>query len=453
MSSRRSTAVFALVSFVSVAGCEGEIRSSDGGPPAMRDAYLDPTVDAGPPHDAAMPADAAMPTCFEPPFGTSQSGLTIDEAVAGGGCSTAIVRPLSEQLIAELECLEPGTMANLEGVPGLELTSTALPWLQAPAAEALAAAIADGPGTLSTNSTLRTLPQQLMLYRWYRAGLCGITLAAAPGASPHESGMSIDTSEYTAWRLALESHGWRWHGAGDLVHFDYVAGGVSLPGLSVLAFQRLWNRNHPEDLIAEDGDYGPQTEARLRISPAEGFSIGAVCGEVDHAFDVRSEIGDAGYTLRSAPPMGTERVAYRVDGRDVGEASRADGFARLVGGCSDGMGHRIDAIARDGSGTELAARTAYVEASAGDAMYVQPRTGDTFEIGLERPGASIVAVEVDVDGVTLLDEVSGETRSTRRAVTRTFTTLGTRRVTLRAYGDAGSVVFTREADVELVSTP
>ena len=242
------------------------------------------------------------------------------------------------------------------------------------------------------------------------------------------------------------------------MHFDYVAGGVSLPGLSVEAFQRLWNRNHPEDLIDEDGVYGPQTEARLRMSPAEGFPIGAICNEVDESFAVRWTLdsgsgGAEGYTLRAEPPMGTERVAYRVDGRDVGEASRADGFARLVGGCSDGLGHRIDAIARDGAGTELAARTAYVEASAGDAMYVQPRTGDTFEIGLERPGASILAVEVDVDGVALVDEVSGETRSARRAITRTFTTLGTRHVTLRAYGDAGVVVFTREADVALVSTP
>jgi hypothetical protein len=349
-------------------------------------------------------------------------------------------------------------MANIDGIPGLELTSTALPWLQAPAAAGLAEAIPDGPGTLTVNSTLRTLPQQLMLYRWYRAGLCGITLAASPGTSPHESGLAIDTSEYTAWQSALEAHGWRWHGAGDLVHFDYVAGGVSLPGLSVEAFQRLWNRNHPEDLIDEDGVYGPQTEARLRMSPAEGFPIGAICNEVDETFAVRWTLdsgsgGAEGYTLRAEPPMGTERVAYRVDGRDVGEASRADGFARLVGGCSDGMGHRIDAIAHDGAGTELAARTAYVEASAGDAMYVQPRTGDTFEIGLERPGASIVAIEVDVDGIALVDEVSGETRSARRAITRTFTTLGTRRVTLRAYGDAGAVVLTREADVVLVSTP
>ncbi|MBX7191025.1 MAG: M15 family metallopeptidase [Sandaracinaceae bacterium] len=453
MSSLRSPRAFVLVAaLLGGGGCDGQLRTNDGGLTAD-DAPIDPRSDAGPPRDAFMAGDAAMPSCFEPPFGTSASGLTIDEAVAGGGCSAAIVRPLAEQLIEELDCLEPGTMARIDGTPGLDLSSTAPPRPQTPAPAALAEAIPDGPGTLTVNSTLRTLPQQLMLYRWYVAGLCGITLAASPGTSPHESGLAIDTSEYSAWQSALEAHGWRWHGAGDLVHFDYVAGGVSLPGLSVRAFQRLWNRNHPEDLIDEDGIYGPQTESRLRMSPAEGFPIGAICHEVDRNFALRWEVGAEGYTLRAEPPMGTESVAYRIDGRDVGEGVRADGFARLVGGCADGMGHRIDAVAHDTMGAELAARTAYVEARASDAMFVQPRAGATFEIGLERPSAAVVAIEVDADGTPLADEVSGETRSTRRAITRTFTTLGTRHLTLRAYDDAGSVIVMDEADVELVATP
>ncbi len=414
--------------------------------------------DAGPSSDAhlldARGLDDAgpAPRCFEPPFGTGRSPLTIDEAVAGRGCSTAIVRPLSEQLIAEIECLEPGTMARIDGVPGLVLASTALPWLQVPAAAGLADAVAEG-GELTVNSTLRTLPQQLMLYRWYLDGLCGITLAARPGTSPHESGLAIDTSEYDAWRPALERHGFRWHGAGDLVHFDYVAGGVSLPGLSVLAFQRLWNRNHAEDPIAEDGDYGPQTEARLRMAPAEGFPIGAVCDEVEVAFSVGWELGAEGYVLSSMPPGGAESVAYRVDGREVGVATRADGFALPVGGCADDAGHAITATALDAGGAELAARSAYLEARASDAMFVQPRAESTFEVGLERASASVAAIEVEVDGIALTDEVSGEVRSSRRAVARTFTTLGARRVLLRGYGAAGEVLVMREAEVTLEVRP
>ena len=33
-----------------------------------------------------------------------------------------------------------------------------------------------------------------------------------------------------------------------------------LRGADVLAFQRLWNRNHPGDAIDEDGLYGPAVD-------------------------------------------------------------------------------------------------------------------------------------------------------------------------------------------------
>jgi hypothetical protein len=237
------------------------------------------------------------------------------------------------------------------------------------------------------------------------------------------------------------------------VHFDYVAGGVRLTGLSVLAFQRLWNRNHPEDPIAEDGRYGPQTEARLRSAPAEGFPIGAVCDELDDAFAVRWELDANGYLLRAEPPMGTERVAFTIDGRDVGEASRADGFTLRVGGCADGMGHVLRVTARDADGVPLASRSAHVEARAVDALFVQPREGATFELGLERPDPAIVAIEIDVDGLALTDEVSGQVRASRRAITRTFSMLGERTVALRGYDDAGAVRVTREARVTLEVTP
>jgi hypothetical protein len=63
------------------------------------------------------------------------------------------------------------------------------------------------------------------------------------------------------------------------VHFDHLAS-VDARGADVLAFQRLWNRNVPDDAIEEDGEYGPITRDRVRRSPAEGFPIGAPC-EVD----------------------------------------------------------------------------------------------------------------------------------------------------------------------------
>jgi len=76
----------------------------------------------------------------------------------------------------------------------------------------------------------------------------------------------------------MSSKNYRWLGASDPVHFDYVGGGtINMKGTSVLAFQRLWNRNNPNDRIAEDGQYGPTTENRLSRSPVGGFATGPTC--------------------------------------------------------------------------------------------------------------------------------------------------------------------------------
>jgi hypothetical protein len=125
---------------------------------------------------------------------------------------------------------------------------------------------------------LRTAAQQYLLYNWYQTGQCGISLAAKPGLSNHETGTAIDIEEYSAWRSTLEANGFRWLGSSDPWHFDYIgAGAVDHRGLDVLAFQKLWNRNNPNDKIAEDGSWGPGTESRMRKSPANGFPVGATC--------------------------------------------------------------------------------------------------------------------------------------------------------------------------------
>ncbi|MFO0667149.1 MAG: M15 family metallopeptidase, partial [Polyangiaceae bacterium] len=105
-----------------------------------------------------------------------------------------------------------------------------------------------------------------------------------PGNSNHESGLAVDVDDNAAWRSAFEANGFKWLGASDPVHFDYKGpGSIDMDGLSVYAFQRLWNRNHPEDLIAEDKDYGTETEKRLAKSPVGGFPIGAQCNDTPDA--------------------------------------------------------------------------------------------------------------------------------------------------------------------------
>lgn len=203
--------------------------------------------------------------------------LTVDE-VARTQCSAAAVRPLSDQLLAEVACLRPGVLAPIDDVPGVELGVNAAPLLDAAAARALRAA-ADG-SPLWIYSTTRTLAQQYVYHHWYRHRRCPsvVTLAAPPGRSNHESGLAIDVPEFAAWKARLSAAGFRWLGRRDRVHFDYRGrGAVDLRRLSVRAFQRLWNRNHPDDRIRESGRWDTATARRLARAPADGFAQGPTC--------------------------------------------------------------------------------------------------------------------------------------------------------------------------------
>ena len=217
--------------------------------------------------------DGQTPTPTPPP------GPTIEEVV-DDGCTTSVVRPLSEQLIAELNCLSPDAVSLIPYDSQLDVGNI-FDFLQTPAGDTLPSVLDERPGTTMTvNSALRSLAQQYLLYQWYLDDRCGIALAAAPGTSNHERGLAIDINDSSGWRTPLESHDWSWLGANDPVHYDFEGSGtVDIQGLSVRAFQRLWNLNNPDDEILEDGLYGPQTESRLAISPVNGFAEGSTCGE------------------------------------------------------------------------------------------------------------------------------------------------------------------------------
>lgn len=205
---------------------------------------------------------------------------TVADAIASV-CSTASIRGLGQQLVDEVQCEHPGTFARIDDIDNVELGAAVFPWLQTAAAEALrTVASKRSTATLTLNSAYRTVAQQLMLYKWYRNGRrCGIALAASPGTSNHEDALAVDVANYSEWRSTFQANDFRWLGSSDAVHFDYVGGGetADLGAMSVLAFQRLWNRNNPNDQLSEDGDYGPETEKRILRAPANGFPIGAPC--------------------------------------------------------------------------------------------------------------------------------------------------------------------------------
>ncbi|MFO0760547.1 MAG: M15 family metallopeptidase [Byssovorax sp.] len=208
------------------------------------------------------------------------SGGTVAQA-ADNSCTTASVKGLSLQIIAEGNCLSPGAYAKVPSRSNLTVGSAVFPYLEKPARDQLLGSLdAHKSWHMTVNSMLRTIAQQYLLYRWYQQGRCGIGLAAKPGNSNHETGLAMDINPASTWKGSLENHGFHWLGSSDPVHFDYVgSGAVSHKGLDVKAFQRLWNHAHPGDKIDVDGQWGPQTEARMKKAPAAGFSAGPTCGE------------------------------------------------------------------------------------------------------------------------------------------------------------------------------
>jgi hypothetical protein len=247
----------------------------------------------------------------EPDLSEATSEATVAD-YQYSGCSTAVVIGLSKQIAQEADCEHPGNFVPFDASGGITITSSAvLPYLDKSARDDLKKVAAAAP--IQVNSALRTLAQQYLLYRWYQEGRCGITAAATVGNSNHEGGRAVDLQNYSTRISAMSARGWAHDVPGDDVHFDHTAS-ADHRGEDVRAFQTLWNRNHPNDTIAVDGDYGPMTEARLKASPATGFAIGASCGAGSLDADIVSVDGPD-----RAPPV--TQVHYSVTIKNTGAAT------------------------------------------------------------------------------------------------------------------------------------
>jgi len=192
-------------------------------------------------------------------MGTGLGGA-LDTLARTSGCSTAGIGPLDAQLVAEMLRLSGGKLAKITH-PNVKFTSDRVhPYLSAAGHAALLRAAASGE--VQINSALRTVADQFLLH----AGCRG---AAVPGGSSHESGRAIDVKNWPACRVALLAAGFTQPIPTNSAYFE-VPGG-NLRKLSVQAFQSLWNANHPEDRIAEDGVAATQTLSRIARAPSEGF--------------------------------------------------------------------------------------------------------------------------------------------------------------------------------------
>ena len=132
---------------------------------------------------------ADEPAWQEGEIGEWQPGLNVGGA---GGCSTFIADGLSQQLIAEQNCIRPGALVSFQGALNIDIGANVYPFLEEKAHDGLTAA-AKAFGTIHVTSAFRTVPQQYLLYHWYLAGQCGISLAAVP-ATPTTRPASPSTS-------------------------------------------------------------------------------------------------------------------------------------------------------------------------------------------------------------------------------------------------------------------
>ncbi len=266
---------------------------------------------------------------------------TVAQLSRSGACSTAAAGALTRQIAQELACMRPGAFVRIDGTPNVSFSASAMPYLQPTAATALRQAAQSR--SMTVNSAWRSVAQQYLLKSW--EGRCGIRLAASPGRSNHESGLAVDVDNYEtpAIRNALgaagltwfcrETNGGRLGGCADPVHFtDH--NGEDLRTQGVKAFQRLWNRNHPEDRIAEDGDWGAATASRMARAPINGFAQIASCGAAPgDGAAVPANDGNGGDNgagpAPSAPSSPPADACGGLDDRGVCEGDRV---ARCVSG-------------------------------------------------------------------------------------------------------------------------
>ena len=222
---------------------------------------------------------------------------TVKDAIAtmiqARNVDTGRVSGLSRQIIAQMNTLQTGILIDFESLPGISSSGEAHLnlYLQAGAKETLRAALREGTSKqpnlkMTINSAYRTVAQQHVLYQAFRRDPKLIPLAAKPGNSNHENGLAIDVSNYQVWKPYLLAHGWQWLGGNDPVHFFENNGRDDVNNLGVKAFQTLWNKYNPTDLMTVDGNFGDQTAAKMDRSPIAGFSTTTVF-----------RLGDTGATI------------------------------------------------------------------------------------------------------------------------------------------------------------
>ncbi len=245
----------------------------------------------------------------------------------------SLVDGIGRQLVEELRCMDDTRLIFYQPCrePGCIFAAGPQPLAMRPEVfQALGEAALAKRDFISISAAYRDVAMQYYS-RWYVENCDANFNAAVPGTSNHQGGRAIDVVAYNFWWNTLLEVGFEHPIPSDEPHFEltgdaqFVAESTELQSLSVLAFERLWNRNHPEAPIAEDGLYDEATKAALGEAPVEGFTVGACDAGaapdagtgLDGGGDVALDAGDA-----EGPDASTADAA---DGTDTGtDAVRSD---------------------------------------------------------------------------------------------------------------------------------
>ena len=79
--------------------------------------------------------------------------------------------------------------------------------------------------------------------------------------------IEVDSDEYSDWYSTFVDD----FGCESNTSPRFLCAGDDLKQQTVEEFQKLWNENNPDDMIAVDGLYGKETRARVLQSPISGF--------------------------------------------------------------------------------------------------------------------------------------------------------------------------------------
>jgi N-acetylmuramoyl-L-alanine amidase len=170
---------------------------------------------------------------------------------APSGISTAIVNGLSQQLIYQINLIVPNALVSFDDL-NVDLGNAAFPFVPPAGKEALRKAIEKRGEKMVVNSAYRTLAQQMLLYNNRGNNRNPV---APPGRSNHQSGLALDIEDRDGWEPFLSPLGWEPLDR-DPPHVDYRgAGARDLRQASILAFQKLWNKNHSNNKLDEDGEW------------------------------------------------------------------------------------------------------------------------------------------------------------------------------------------------------